>query len=235
MKPIIGVTALVDVERESQWMLPAYLEAVEQQGCVPIVLPTADDSETLSRYLDICDGLLFTGGHDVDPAVYAQPFKADNVHPNAARDSMETKLIRMAIEADKPVLAICRGLQLINAVLGGTLWQDLPSQRPGRVNHRMKPPYDAPAHINTIVAGTPLHDLLGKDEFTVNSRHHQAIDSIAPCLKPMAISEDGLIEAFYMPGRRYLWGVQWHPEHSFKTNADSRALFHSFAQACIHE
>ena len=127
-KPMIGLIPLVDEKRESYWMLPGYMEGIARAGGLAVMLPLTDKDEDIVRLLEAFDGFVFTGGHDVDPAIYGQE-KLDicgDLCPG--RDSMEQKLLRAALEADKPVLGICRGLQLINAVLGGTLWQDLPAQ-----------------------------------------------------------------------------------------------------------
>ena len=144
---------------------------------------------------------------------------------------MEPKLLRRALDADKPVFGICRGIQLLNACLGGTLYQDLPTERESAVDHHMTPPYDRAVHEVTILADTPLAALLGTMRLGVNSYHHQAVKTLAPVLRPMALADDGLVEAAYLPGKRFCMAVQWHPEFSYKTDADSRALLAAFVRA----
>ena len=134
----------------------------------------------------------------------------------------------------KPVLCICRGLQLFNVVMGGTLWQDLPSQRPSEIKHSQGKPYGAAAHSVELVPGSPLHALLGQSTIGVNTRHHQAIRELAPSLAVMATSPDGLIESICLPGSRFAWGVQWHPEHMAPEDANSVKIFEAFVEACIN-
>ena len=130
---------------------------------------------------------------------------------------------------DKPVLGICRGIQFLNAALGGSLYQDIPSQHPSAVEHHQSPPYDQPSHEVTLVQGSPLQTLLGQEELLVNSYHHQAVKRLADGLEVMAWSEDGLVEAVWKPDQRFLWAVQWHPEFSFRTEEASRRIFAAFA------
>ena len=162
-KPIIGVTPLFDRERDSYWMLPGYLEGLEQAGAIPIVLPLPEDLDDLPQLVSLCDGLLFTGGQDVSPALYGETPKPTCGEICPARDRMEQALLHLALERDLPVLGICRGIQFLNAVLGGTLYQDLPTEHPSQTQHHMPPPYDRAAHTVTIQPGTPLAELLGTE------------------------------------------------------------------------
>ena len=120
---------------------------------------------------------------------------------------------------------------MINTVLGGTLYQDLPSQHPSEISHRMQPPYDRTWHEVALTEGSPIAVLLGKEKTGVNSCHHQAICTLAPGLAPMAWSPDGLIEAVWMPEKKFLWAFQWHPEFSYKVNEDSVAIFTAFVRS----
>ena len=143
-RPLIGIVPLVDAQRESYWMLPGYMRGVEQAGGLPIMLPLTDDDAALRQLADTCDGFLLTGGQDVSPALYgAAPAPACG-ETCPARDAMETKLLALALEQDKPVLGICRGIQFLNVYLGGTLYQDLPTEHPSAAEHHQKPPYDVP-------------------------------------------------------------------------------------------
>lgn len=231
-KPLIGIVPLVDTARESYWMLPGYMQGVEQAGGVPVMLPLTDDAEVLRQLAATCDGFLLTGGQDVSPALYGAAASPQCGETSPARDAMEKQLLGMALAADKPVLGICRGIQFLNAYLGGTLYQDLPTEHPSPANHHQTPPYDAPVHGVTLVAGSPLQTLLGKDVLAVNSLHHQAIKTLAPGLQAMAVSEDGLTEAVCLPGKKFVWAVQWHPEFSFRVNEDSRKIFGAFVGHC---
>lgn len=228
--PIIGVTPLWDAERKSVWMLPEYLEGVKATGGVPVVLPIEMSDEDANRIVETCDGFLFTGGQDVAPELYGTKDATGTVVPSPERDKLETLLLTKALQADKPILGICRGLQFINVFLGGTLWQDLPSQHPSDIVHRQCKPYGVPTH--KVSLSGDLRTLLGKDTFEVNTLHHQAIKDLGKDLIPMAESPDGLIEAVKMVGKRFVCAVQWHPEYMFKTDGDSLRVFSWFVGQC---
>ena len=227
-KPVIGVLPLFDREKDSYWMLPAYFHGIEHAGGLPVMLPLngAGDCERLA---ELCDGLLFTGGQDVDPALYGEPVLDCCGELCPARDQLEAALLRAAIKQNKPILGICRGLQLINAALGGILWQDLPAQRPESRNHRMERPYDRVEHSVTLSG--PLAAAYGADSLGVNSCHHQGIKDLAPSLRPMAVAEDGLVEAVYHPDRPFLWAVQWHPEFFDPAKGPGTVIFRAFVEA----
>lgn len=221
---------LWDDEKDSLWMLPGYLEGLQEAGATPVILSLTEDREEIEHLVDICDGILLTGGHDVDPSVYGEEALNGTVLCCKARDNMERIVLEDAMQKDKPILGICRGIQLINALLGGTLYQDLPTQHPSDINHHQTPPYDVPVHDVFIKKDSPLYDCLGSDRISVNSYHHQAVKDVAPCLEVMAESEDGIVEALYKPFYRFLWAVQWHPEFSYKKDDNSRKIFKAFVR-----
>lgn len=231
LKPVVGVMPLWDAERESLWMLPGYLDGLGQAGATAVIFPFSRDEEELSRLTGLCDGLLFTGGQDVSPELYGERAPEGAVSCCEKRDAMETIVLKLALAADKPCLGICRGIQFINAALGGTLYQDLPAQHPSEVTHRQRPPYDVPAHEVRVKRGSPLWDCLGTETLMVNSYHHQAVKTLAPGLEAMAVSPDGLVEAVCLPGRKFLWAVQWHPEFSYFSDPNSAAIFRAFVRA----
>ena len=144
------------------------------------------------------------------------------------RDSMELLVLNLAISSDIPVLGICRGIQFINAALGGTLYQDIPLQYSTLTTHHQNPPYDIPAHNVNIETDSPLFDLLKTKVLPVNSYHHQAVKKVADELKIMAVADDGLVEALYMPKHKFLWALQWHPEFSYKSDIASQKIFKAF-------
>ena len=228
--PIIGVTPLWDAERKSVWMLPDYLDGIKAAGGVPVVLPIEMSEADADRIVETCDGFLFTGGQDVAPEFYGMKDSTGTVVPSPERDKLETLLLSKALQADKPILGICRGLQFINAFLGGTLWQDLPSQHPSDIIHRQGKPYGIPTH--KVSLNGDLRTLLGKDTLEVNTLHHQAIKDLGKDLIPLAESSDGLIEAVKMAGKRFVCAVQWHPEYMFKTDGDSLRVFSWFVENC---
>ena len=230
-KPLIGVTPLLDRGRDSYWMLPGYFLALEEAGAVPVMLPLTDGEAALRRIVDALDGFLIAGGQDVSPALYGEQTKPTCKEICPERDAMESVLLRLLWDADKPVFGICRGLQILNAHLGGTLYQDLTAEHPSDVNHRMAAPYDRAEHTATLLKDTPLYALLRQETIGVNSCHHQAIKTLAPGLSPMAVSPDGLVEAVYAPGKRFVWAVQWHPEFFYRVDENSRKLFTAFVNA----
>ena len=230
-KPLIGVTPLFDRARDSYWMQPGYFLALEQAGAVPVMLPLTNDEAALGRLVETLDGFLIAGGQDVSPALYGEEQRPVCKETCPERDTMESVLLRLLREADKPVFGICRGLQVLNAHLGGTLYQDLNAEHPSDVNHRMAAPYDRAEHTVALCKDAPLSALLNAEEIGVNSCHHQAIKDLAPVLKPMAIAPDGLIEAVFAPDKRFVWAVQWHPEFFFRKDENSRKLFSAFVNA----
>ena len=229
-RPVIGLIPLVDTGRESLWMLPGYMEGIRAAGGLAVMLPLEGEDCAVERMAQLCDGFLFTGGHDVDPALYGEKNEGLTGELIPGRDVMETKLMARALELDKPVLGICRGLQFLNVHLGGTLYQDIQTQSPSSVNHRQPAPYYQPIH--PVKLEGELAAVLGKEETMVNSCHHQGIRDLAPGLKAMARAEDGLVEAICLPGKRFAWAVQWHPEFFKPEHEDSRAIFRAFVESC---
>ena len=232
MMPRIGLIPLYDDERESYWMLPGYMKMLEGCGGLPIMLPLTQNPEELSECLSMCDGLLLTGGHDVSPELYHSPRIPECGPACLERDGMERWLIRHALMCNKPVFGICRGIQLLNAVLGGSLYQDLKTEHPSSVEHCMKPPYNRAIHTVKILPDTPLAWLARKKEIGVNSYHHQAIRRLSSVLRPMAESEDGLVEAVYMPAKTFVMAVQWHPEFLYAEDQINMAIVQAFVEAC---
>lgn len=231
-KKIIGVTPLWDDEKESIWMLPEYMDRITQAGGIPVILPLRGSEQDILQATVMCDGILLTGGHDINPASYGAEKKSGCGTICDERDFMEQIVYRTALQEDKPVLGICRGIQMINVMQGGTLYQDLPSEYGTEVIHHMKHPYDAVAHEVTIERNTPLYDLLGVDHMGVNSLHHQAIHKLGIDLQVMAVSSDGIVEAVCHMRHRFVWGVQWHPELTKRDAVFSRALFSKFIKTC---
>ena len=177
-RPLIGIMPLYDSEKDSYWMLPGYMRGIEAVGGAPVMLPLTDDARLLRQLGETLDGLLFTGGQDISPRLYGEKaILCGEICP--ARDRMELIMLDAAMELDRPVLGICRGLQFINAALGGTLFQDIPAEFPSAVKHCQTSPYYLPAHEVTLLPGTPLAELLGREKLQVNSYHHQAVKALA--------------------------------------------------------
>lgn len=230
MRPKIGVLPLYDSERDRLWIVPKYMKAIEQAGGAPLLLPMTGDRELLEELLEELDGFLFTGGQDVNPALYGEPVLPGCAEICESRDMQEHYMMKRLVELDKPFFCICRGFQLMNAVLGGTLYQDLPTYMlpaPGAeaLHHYQEPPYYETAHSVAIVTGTRLHACLGVDQLAVNSIHHQGIKQLAPGAVAGAYASDGLIEGIELPHARLAMAVQWHPEYLFEADSVSRRLF----------
>jgi putative glutamine amidotransferase len=232
-KPLIGVVPLWDEKKDSLWMLPGYMEGILRARGVPLMLPLTTGREALSRIVGLCGGLLFTGGQDLFPGLYGEEVLPCCGPVCPERDAMERTLFSLAVlEQHKSALGICRGIQLFNVLLGGTLYQDLPSQfTKSALPHQQQPPYDRPVHEVMISWGSPLRALLGTDALAVNSSHHQGIAKLAPDLVPMARAGDGLVEAVCMKDEAFVWAVQWHPECALAEES-SRKIFSAFVDAC---
>ena len=228
MRPLIAVAPIT---AGGYRMTRPYLQCLEQAGGAPIVLPLTENTEVLHTILKHCSGLVITGGHDVAPHRYGQEILPQCGPIDGELDSMEEQLMNWALEGDIPILAVCRGIQYLNTHLGGTLYQDLPSQRPGDVNHSQQPPYDIPVHRVTVDEGSFLAGLTGAGELEVNSFHHQAILDLAPGLVVDALSEDGLVEGVHMPDNTFVLGLQWHPEY-FPNAGWAQGIFRGFVEAC---
>ena len=209
-KPLIGVIPLWDGEKNSIWMLPDYLDGLRSAGALPVVLPLEADEADIRQLYTLCDGLLFTGGQDVDPALYGEEPSPRCGVPCPRRDALEAGLFRLAMAEGTPMLGICRGLQLMNVLLGGTLYQDLPTEHPSPIPHVMKPPYDRPCHTVRLAEGGTLRRLTGREELGVNSYHHQAVRRLAPSLRAEA----------------------WSPEFSFRSDPAGAAIFRALVEHC---
>jgi len=215
------------------WISPDYRASLERAGAD--VRELRPDADALPAALDACDGVLLTGGVDVDPELYGETERHPTVEINKARDDYELALTRYALDRDMPLLAICRGAQVLNVAAGGTLVQDLPSQRPGDTTHDVRAKTTI-AHDVTIAAGSCLARLLRPNlpdagaSVGVNSRHHQAVKDVAPGFVVSAMAPDGVIEAIERPDAAFCVGVQWHPENFWETGSFS-TLFDGLVKA----
>lgn len=208
-----------------------YTDAVSRAGGLPILLPAVSRQDEIEMFARLCDGILVTGGKDVAPLLYGEM-----THPQCGEYDLEVDrchiaLIRAAVQAGKPVLGICRGLQLINVALGGTLYQDLPAQMPGAGGHLFSFIRSDAVHTVSIAEDSPLYRIFGKTTLEVNSIHHQALKDPGKGVVICAASPDGVAEAFTVPGKNIL-AVQWHPEMLLQRDDDSLCLFEAFIKLC---
>ena len=205
-----------------------YIESLARAGAGMRWVELSDPEQAVQDALT-CDGLLLPGGGDMDPKFYGQERIPACGEPNLLRDAAEPLLLRAFLAADKPVLGICRGIQVMNAVLGGDLYQDIkPFEHLPHNDHWTK------VHTVTVRRGTLLSRILGQDTVLVNSQHHQAVDRVAPGFTLAALSEDGIVEAIEKPDARFCLGVQWHPEWLSDADPAMQGLFDAFVAACRH-
>ena len=240
-RPLIGITPTPTTDTLAHGTFTrfvlnsAYADAITAAGGVPVVLPYA--TENVAALAERLDGLLFSGGADIDPARYGD----DTVHPttydiSAERDAFEFRLLQEALAADLPVLCICRGIQVLNVALGGTLYQDIPTQYAATLEHRQQKAgisAEQPGHAVALEPGSILADALDRSELPVNSFHHQAIKELAPDLRPIATAPDGLIEAVSLPSHSFVLGVQWHPELMFRAAPAQHVPFQLLTAAAL--
>jgi putative glutamine amidotransferase len=241
--PRIGITgsvAPVPIGTCRAFVNEPYLVAVRDAGGLPLVVTPAHRGESLRALYELFDGLLLTGGEDVDPGRYGEPVRHASVATTPERDVLEFQLLDWALADALPILAVCRGIQVLNVAMGGSLYQDLPSEWPSDLVHDQAtaaPPVPRvqPSHPVTVLPGSFLGELVGEGERRVNSMHHQGIKAIAPALLPVAYAPDGLIEGVEANDpspAAFLVGVQWHPEELARGgDAASRRLFEAFVTA----
>lgn len=233
-KPLIALTPYFNIDKDEPYMRPAYLKAIRAAGGIPVILPLDLKEGDLSQLAAAFDGFLFTGGPDVHPFLFGEETQAHcgNVCPR--RDEMEFILLRLAMEAAKPILGICRGVQVLNIALGGDIYQDIPSQfhEEFPIAHTQPFYYDIPSHTVKVVPNTRLADIAQCDSLKVNSMHHQAVRRVAPGLIASGYAPGGLVECIEKPDYPYFIGVQWHPEYLWENDGAAARLFTSFVAAC---
>jgi putative glutamine amidotransferase len=239
-RPLIGVTPDLDPgDREGRkrgeptyFLRARYVKAIEDLGGVPVILPLVEGRSVKRALLDDLQGLLLTGsGPDLPPQLYGERQQYDYRLMSRQRYEFELDMARLAAEENLPVLGICGGMQVINVALGGSLIQDISSQIPAALEHRLSGSATQLSHDVRITERTQLRRILRQAEIQVNSSHHQAIKKVAPPLVASAMASDGVIEAIEAPRRRFLLGVQWHPEFLYAHDEIQRRLFRAFLRA----
>jgi putative glutamine amidotransferase len=220
VKPKIGISKCSKIED--------YVESVRRAGGEPVVL----DWESVSAEeagADL-DGLVLTGGPDVSPERYGESPHSRTYLADPKRDAFEFALVARALAAETPLLAICRGMQVLNVAAGGTLVQDIPSEQPAAEAHQVNEPKNAPAHLVKLELGSTVARLLGKTEAIVNSRHHQAVRAPGQGLVVTATAPDGIVEGIEKPDAPFCVGVEWHPEN-FVESGEFLPLFEGLVKA----
>jgi putative glutamine amidotransferase len=218
-------------------MSQRYIHALTAAGAIPWMIPLLpDDADTMRGIYDELDGFFLPGGADIDPANYGEERHPSCDHSDPARDRVELIMAEWAMRDHKPILGVCRGLQLLNLAAGGTLWQDVESQRPSSIKHDYFPFRDGHArdylaHAVTIREGTRLAEILGAGDRKVNSMHHQGIHRLATGFIVSATAPDGLIEGIEGHGDQFLMAVQWHPEALAEKDPLTQRLFEAFTTA----
>lgn len=238
-RPLIGCGTyrkMADQESpiEVYGLMPSYVQAVLSAGGLPVLIPLALSSDDLQALLQRLDGVLLPGGGDMEPSCYGGHDNDKVRDIDKVRDQFELNLIRHAVDSDKPLLAICRGVQVFNVALGGSLWEDISSQMPGSIRHDYKNGQrDHLAHEVSVQPGSLLHNILNTETIRVNSMHHQGLRALAPDLQATAVAPDNLIEAVEIQGHRFAVGVQWHPENMLQVEPRMTQLFRRFVEAAI--
>lgn len=237
-KPIIGLSA-TRMRLEGSYLTgmqkslvnSEYIDAITRAGGLSVMIPPTSTPEDIEEYLNLCDGVLITGGLDIAPLLYGEMTIAQCGSFDPEVDRSNLALVKTALRRKLPLLGICRGIQLLNVALGGSLYQDIAAQRPGGINHATTYMRCDTAHPVQIMPDSPLHTIFPQPEILVNSLHHQGIKDLGAGLSVAAVAPDGVIEAVYLP-KEPVMAVQWHPEMMLVKDNAMLILFQSFIHTC---
>ncbi|MDK2940806.1 MAG: putative glutamine amidotransferase [Acetobacterium sp.] len=236
-KPLIGILPLYDSSKQSIWMFPGYTDGITKAGGIPVILSILNSNEDIEAIADRLDGFVFSGGQDVDPQYYGEPLLrySNEIYP--PRDQLELQLLRAVMDRDKPIFGVCRGLQLINVALGGSLYQDIDVQvkREFQIQHFQQNNYEHPVHSVKLKKESRLFEIYETETIRVNSMHHQGIARLAFDLQATAISEDGLVEAVEIGDLTFGLAVQWHPEFLWQQDEKTLSMLKAFVDAAKNE
>lgn len=237
-RPIIGISGSIVLENEGAFIgyrksyaSEDYINSVTLNGGLPLILPIVDEEEIIEEYINQIDGLLLTGGHDVDPYLYQEQPKDKIGKTFHQRDRFDYLLIKYALLKQIPIFGICRGFQLLNVYFGGSLYQDLSYNPDVYIKHDQIDGPEIVSHGINLVKNTKIRDIFNCDKMRVNSFHHQILKDIAPGFIVSAYSDDGVVEAFEKEDYFFLIGVQWHPEMLHKSVKEMNKLFKAFVTA----
>jgi putative glutamine amidotransferase len=234
LKPIIGLTSQYEqlIDKKMVRVNNTYIEAVKQSGGIPLILPILDKVEDLDEILKILDGIILTGGEDISSLSFGEePIKeVDTIC--LARDKIEKELFHSAYEKNIPILGICRGLQIINISLGGTLYQDINTQLPNSLGHLCTHNVHQGYHTIKLKEDSKLYNIFKTEELIVNSQHHQSIKDLGRDLKITSTTKDGIVESIESTNDKFVLGVQFHPEAMIHEDNDFIFLFNYFMEIC---
>ena len=237
MRPLIGIPCQADYREGSGRPIycnnRTYIHAIENAGGVPILIPMLHDLSLLETLLQRLDGVLFSGGVDIDACQYNEAAHPQLGEVDSRLDALELFLVRWALQARVPILGVCRGMQLLNVALGGSLYQDLGAQYSKAVEHcRRELPRNTLIHSIHITEGSQMEQVLGTNEIWSNSLHHQAVKEPGQGVRISGISEDGVAELLEVPAYPFVMGMQGHPEELYTSEAHCAKLFSAFVEAC---
>ncbi len=234
MKPIIGLTSQYEhlINRKMIRVNNTFVNAVVDGGGIPIVIPIIKELKDIDRYLDLVNGLIFTGGEDVSSLFFGEEPIREVDTICMARDKMELELFKKAYERSIPILGICRGLQLINIALGGTLYQDINAQVPNSLGHMCGYNIHQGYHNINISEDSLMFDIFNVDKLAVNSQHHQSIKKLGGNLKITSLTSDGIVESVESINNKFVLGVQFHPEAMIESENKFRKFFKYFVEIC---
>lgn len=235
MRKLIGISSSVYTTRsgvEGIFAGDDYTAAIVQAGGLPMVLPMIEDDGAVADLADQLDGLLLTGGVDVDPSFFGEEPVPQLGEVSPVRDAMELKLTKEFLSRNKPVFGICRGMQVLNVAAGGSLYQDLAAQKKRVIQHTQRAPRWHASHEAAVLAKTKLREIFQSEKIRINSFHHQAVKEVADGFIVSATAQDGVIEAIESKQHRYVVAVQWHPENMWRKDPMFFRLFKTFVEHC---
>jgi len=226
-QPIIGITTY-GLNEQGDFSIPAlYVDSVRRAGGIPLlIIPGESHVDTIVTHLN---GIILAGGGDLDPSTYNGKGHDSNYNIDSSRDDTELRLAKTVLAKKIPTLAICRGIQVINTILGGTLFEHIPDHFGEKILHRL-PPRIPSSHLVTFDKNSGLFDIIRKEEIEVSSWHHQSIDKLGDGLSVVAKSSDGVIEAIEFNREAWFIGIQWHPELSSAVDSNQQKLFDAFVE-----
>lgn len=231
MKPLIGITSSkisLDSPYYGGYVADGYFTGIAEAGGIPLIIPLVEEQEVWREIIERMDGLIFTGGLDIHPQFYGE-----GLHPKIGelypfRDRQEIAAARYAMELDKPIIGICRGCQVLNVAKGGSLYQDINSQREGCYLHTQTAPRDEGSHYIEIAGDSRLYEVFGARSLFTNSFHHQAVKELAAGFRKVAETKDGILEGFESEKHTFVMGIQFHPEMMWHTHTEMLKLAHYF-------